>query len=226
MRKLVKSFQYALEGIVYTLATQRNMRIHFAVSLFVMLVSLLLGIKRSEALLLFVAITFVIITELFNTAVEAVVDMMTTTFHPKAKVAKDVAAGAVFLAAGLAIAVGLTVFAPYILALFQHVGVDELRNPDVSVAVILGLVLFGTIFFKGVSHYRKWPVTPSLLISLAVSIVLVVWWLTFHLVVALLVTILCLLLIGNWLLQKQEIRSFVWGAITGGVITLISFWFI
>ena len=99
-RNLIKSFQYALNGLIHAVSTQRNMRIHFIMALFVMLLSLVLGVNRWEALLLFVAITLVIITELFNTAIEAIVDLATEQFHPLAKIAKDVAAGAVFLRPG------------------------------------------------------------------------------------------------------------------------------
>lgn len=222
-RDLIKSFQYALQGIVYSLATQRNMRIHFGVALFVMLLSLLLGVNRWEALLLFVAITLVIIAELFNTAIEALVDMATEEFHPLAKIAKDVAAGAVFLTAGLAIAIGMTVFIPYVYALAQQTLVEEFYDPDIGVVFVLGMVLFGTIFLKAFARYREWRASPSLTTSLAVSIVLLVWGMTLHLIVSLLVTILCLLFVWSRLRIQPEWPPVLWGAVLGGVITLMGF---
>lgn len=226
-RQLIESFQYALEGIVHALTTQRNMRIHFTVAFSVMLLSLLLGVNRWEALLLFVAITLVIVTELFNTAVEALVDMATDHYHPLAKVAKDVAAGAVFLTAGLSIAVGLTVFIPYVYALANRTAlVEELSNPDVGVVFVLGMVLFGTIFLKAVAHYRRRRSSPSLTTSLAVSIVLLVWGMTLHLVVASLVTILCLLFVGSRLRIQPEWPPVLWGGLIGGLMTLVGLWLI
>lgn len=225
-RQWIESFQYALEGIVYALTTQRNMRIHFTVAFSVMLLSLWLGVNRWEALLLFVAIALVIVTELFNTAVEALVDIATEQYHPLAKIAKDVAAGAVFLTAGLSIAIGITVFIPYVLALVDGTLVEEFSNPNVGVVFVLGMVLFGTIFLKAMAHYYRWRSTPSLTTSLAVSIVLLVWSMTWHLIVALLVTILCLLFVGSRLRIQPEWPPILWGSLIGGLLTLAGLWFI
>lgn len=219
-RHLIRSFQYALTGIIHALSTQRNMRIHFAIALFVMLLSLIVGVNRWEALLLFVAITLVIITELFNTAIEAVVDMATEEYHPLAKIAKDVAAGAVFLTAGLAIAIGMTVFIPYVYDPAQATLAKKFYTPDVGAVFMLGLVLFATILLKALAHYRRWRISPSLTTSLAVCIVLLVWVMTLHLLVSLLVTILCLLFVGSRLRIQPEWPPILWGAVVGGLMTL------
>src|SRR4051812_16292758 len=107
--KLLKSFRYAIEGLKYAVVTQRNMRIHFITALVVLLLSLCLSLSKLEVLLLFVSITLVLFAELINTSIEAVVDMVTEEYHPLAKIAKDVAAGAVFLTAGLAFFVGTSI---------------------------------------------------------------------------------------------------------------------
>lgn len=222
-RNVIKSFQYALQGIVHSLATQRNMRIHFVIALCVMLLSLVLGVSRWEALLLFIAITLVIITELFNTAIEALVDMATEKYHPLAKIAKDVAAGAVFLTAGLSIAIGMTVFIPYIYARARGTLVEDFYNPDVGAVFVLGVVLFGTILLKAAARYREWRTSPSLTTSLAVSIVLLVWGMTLHTLVSLLVTLLCLMFVGSRLYIQSEWAPILWGAFVGSVITLAGF---
>lgn len=219
-RDLIKSFQYALQGIVHTLSTQRNMRIHFVIALIVMLLSLILGVGRWEALLLFVAITLVIVAELFNTAIEAMVDMATDTYHPLAKIAKDVAAGAVFLAAGLAIAIGATVFLPYLHDLAEPELIEEFFNPDVGAVLVLGMVLFATVFFKAFARSQKWRTSPSLTTSLAVSIVILVWGMTFNLVVSSLVTLLCLLLAGSRLRMQGTWLPVIWGAAIGSIVTV------
>lgn len=219
-RNLIKSFQYALNGLIHALTTQRNMRIHFTVALIVMLLSLTLGVSRWEALLLFVAIILVIITELFNTAIEAIVDLVTEQFHPLAKIAKDVAAGAVFLTSGLAIAIGMTVFFPYFYDPAQMAIIKRFYSPNVGAIFMLGLVLFTTIFMKAVAQHRKWRMNPSLTTSLAVSIVLLVWVMTLHLVVSLLVTILCLLFVGSRLRLQPEWPPIVAGAGVGFLVTV------
>ncbi len=109
-RSLLWSFNYAIEGMVYALRTQRNMRIHAAAAVAVLIASLFFRIGRFEFLAVGFAITFVLVAELMNTAIEAAVDVATQSFDPLAKVAKDVAAGAVFVASVNALIVGYIVF--------------------------------------------------------------------------------------------------------------------
>jgi len=109
-RSLVESFRFALCGIVYALQTQRNMRIHLAVGAAVLIAGAVLNISRSEMIALFVVTGMVISAELFNTSIEAVVNLVTEEYHPLAAVAKNAAAGAVLVAAAAAVCVGYLVF--------------------------------------------------------------------------------------------------------------------
>lgn len=109
-RSLLWSFNYAIEGVVYALRTQRNMRLHAAAAIAVLAASLFFRIGRAEFIAIVFSISFVFVTELANTALEAAVDVATQSFDPLAKVAKDVAAGAVFVAAINALIVGYIVF--------------------------------------------------------------------------------------------------------------------
>jgi diacylglycerol kinase (ATP) len=105
------SFNFAFEGIIHTLRTQRNMRIHLAVAFIVLVTALIVNVTKLELIALLISITFVLIAEMINTAVEAAIDIATTSFDPMAKLAKDIAAGAVLIASVNAIAVGYLVFA-------------------------------------------------------------------------------------------------------------------
>jgi len=107
---LFHSFNHATEGIVHAVRTQRNLWIHFAVAALVLVAAVGFGASRIELAVLLLAITFVLVAELVNTAVEAAVDVASTSFDPMAKLAKDIAAGAVLVAALNAIAVGYLVF--------------------------------------------------------------------------------------------------------------------
>lgn len=109
-RKFLKSLQYAAAGITYTLATQRNMQIHFAIAFLIMIFCLILDVSRLEIILVFFAIVLVIAAELVNTAIESLVDLVTGDYHKLAKIAKDTAAAAVLLTALHAVIVGLLVF--------------------------------------------------------------------------------------------------------------------
>lgn len=109
-RSLLWSFNYAIEGIVYSLRTQRNMRLHLVAAFTVLMAALFFRIDRLELIMLLFAIALVFVAELANTAVEAAVDLATEAIDPMAKIAKDVAAGAVFISAINALAVGYLVF--------------------------------------------------------------------------------------------------------------------
>jgi len=107
---IVESFNFAIEGIIHVLRTQRNMRIHFAIAIGVLVAALAFDVSRLELIALLLAIAFVLIAEMVNTAIEAAVDVASTSFDPMAKLAKDIGAGAVLIAAVNAIGVGYLVF--------------------------------------------------------------------------------------------------------------------
>jgi diacylglycerol kinase (ATP) len=108
---IIESFNYAIEGVIHVLRTQRNMRIHFAVAVVVLVVAVAVGVSRLELIALLLSITFVLVAEMINSAVEGTIDAATTSFDPMAKLAKDIAAGAVLIASVNAVAVGYLVFA-------------------------------------------------------------------------------------------------------------------
>ena len=96
---IIKAFNAAIEGIIYTFKFERNMKIHYFLAVVVLTASLFLGLKRLEMILLVFAISLVVIAEMFNTAIEKTIDMITDEYHVLAKIAKDVAAGGVLIAA-------------------------------------------------------------------------------------------------------------------------------
>jgi diacylglycerol kinase (ATP) len=107
---IFESFNFAFEGIIHVLRTQRNMRVHFAVAIAVLVTGLWIGVSKLELIALLLAIAFVFITEMINSALEQAIDVATTSFDPLAKLAKDIAAGAVLIATVNAVAIGYLVF--------------------------------------------------------------------------------------------------------------------
>jgi len=102
---LIDSFNYAFEGIIHVLRTQRNFRLHFLAAILVFAAAIALGVSRLQLIALVLAIAFVLIAEMLNTAIEGVIDVSTTSFDPNAKLAKDIAAGAVLIASIAALGV-------------------------------------------------------------------------------------------------------------------------
>jgi diacylglycerol kinase (ATP) len=108
---VLQSFNWAFEGVIHVLRTERNMRIHFALAAAVLILAFSYGVTKLELMALLIAISFVLIAEMVNTAIEATIDLATTSFDPLAKMAKDIAAGAVLIASVNAVVIGYLVFA-------------------------------------------------------------------------------------------------------------------
>jgi diacylglycerol kinase len=114
MGSLIASFGYAFAGLGYLLRTQRNARIHTLVGTCAITLGLFLPLARWEWLALLLTCAMVIAAEGVNTAVEATVDLVTSSHHPLAKVAKDVAAGTVLFCAIMSVVIGCVVFLPHL----------------------------------------------------------------------------------------------------------------
>ena len=111
-KSLRRSFGYALCGIATTLRSGRNARIQLAIAVAVVVLAFFLRVSRGEWAVLIVTIGLVLAAEAINTAIEGVVDLLSPEHHARAKVAKDVAAGAVLVAAIAAAIVGLLILGP------------------------------------------------------------------------------------------------------------------
>jgi diacylglycerol kinase (ATP) len=111
-RSRLQSFHHAIAGLWYVLRTQRNAWIHAIITLAVIGLGSWLGLKRYEWTLITIAICFVWLAEIINTALEAITDLASPEQHPLARVGKDVGAGAVLLASVTAIVLGLLILLP------------------------------------------------------------------------------------------------------------------
>lgn len=109
-RRFSQSVNHAVDGIIYAFRTEHHMKIHFALSMLALVFCLMVELTPIELLSVFLVITVVMVAELFNTAIEAIVNMHTLSHHPLAKVAKDVAAGGVFIASLNALAAAYLIF--------------------------------------------------------------------------------------------------------------------
>lgn len=117
-KSFIKSFGYAFEGLLHALKYNRNLRIDFLTAAIVILVSLYFHVSPFEMGILGVMILLVISSEMINTAIEEMVNLITSEHRKEAKIAKDVAAGMVLVASIGSVIVGILIFTPYILKLF------------------------------------------------------------------------------------------------------------
>lgn len=105
-RDFLQPFKVALGGVVYTFRTQRHLRIHIFAVLVVVMLGILFGLRSRELMVLLFTVTLVLVAEMFNSAIEATVDLVQPEFHPLAKFAKDISAGAVLITTVLALVIG------------------------------------------------------------------------------------------------------------------------
>ena len=120
MKKLIRSFGYAFKGVVYATATQLNFRIHLAATVLALLLGYFLKISVSQWLWIALSITLVLVTELFNTMIEALTDFVSPGFNDTAGRVKDMSAGTVVIAALFALITGLVIYLPKLLLFFNH----------------------------------------------------------------------------------------------------------
>ncbi len=148
---LWESLDFAFQGIVHVLKTQRNMKIHFLIAFLVLIGSLFLNITRLELIILFIVITLVLIMELINTSIEIIIDMLAEEYNFRAKIAKNVSAGAVLLAALNAVVIGYFIFMNKIADLSLNVFAKIRQSPYYLTLINLGLLFILIITLKAFS---------------------------------------------------------------------------
>ena len=131
------SVRHALNGLLHGFRTQKHLRVHFAIAVAALMLAVALEVSRLKLILLIFAVSLVIVAELFNTVVETVVDMLTSTYHPQAKVAKDLAAAGVLTTAVTAGVVTILIFFPEVEALLQA----RLPTPRDALATFVAVAL-------------------------------------------------------------------------------------
>lgn len=221
--RFIDSVNCAIEGILYTVRTQKHMRSHFLAALVVLVAALLLKISSMEFMLLSLAISFVLFAELLNTAIEVVVDMISPEFHPLAKVAKDVAAGAVLVAAFGTMIMGYLVLSKYLFPVQKRALGVVGSNTEMGTVVSVMLVLITVILLKAITG-KGTPLhggLPSGHTAVAFSIATSVSLNTQEPLISFLSFILAgMVSHSRLLLRIHTMREVVLGAVTGTVLTI------
>ena len=165
-RSMLQSFIVALNGVAVTFRTQKHMRFHLFVSLFLVLLALFMGLSVREVVILLFMMTLVLAAEMFNSAIEATVDLIQPNYHPLAKTAKDIAAGAVLLTTILSLVVGAVLFLgesrwETIRANLTSPGLQ----PSFTFRLVLGMFMLFTIIVIGKGMGKKGQVLKGGLVS-------------------------------------------------------------
>ena len=222
----VESVNCAIEGILWATKHERHIRYHFVAALAVIFLALFFKVSAVEFFLLVLAAILVIFAELMNTAIEAVVDLVTTDYHELAKRAKDVAAGAVLVTSVGAVVLGYLVLSGHIFQLFDSV---PTLGTEPRGSVQLGAVLIVTILVVLLkSRYNHGsPLhggVPSGHAAVAFSIAVSTFLLGESFLIGIMVLFLAGLVSQSRLLMKIHTpREVFLGALLGTVVTLLAY---
>lgn len=221
--RFIDSVNFAIAGIILAARTQKHMRHHFVVALLVLLAALFMKISSLEFALLTVSVCFVLFAELFNTALEAVVDLVTPDFHPLAKVAKDAAAGGVLVAAVGAVVMGYLILSRYIFPTYRE-ALGVMGTPsEMGTVVSLLVVVIVVVFLKALSG-KGTPLEggmPSGHAAIAFAIATIVTLSTQDPITSILAITLAVMVSHSRLLLRYHTQwEILLGALTGVGITL------
>ena len=227
----IEAWYNAINGIVYTATTQRNFRIQLVLAVIVLALSLFYGLGTTEFLCLVFALFFVIFAEMVNTAIETVVDLFVDVYHPKAKIAKDVAAGAVVLSACNALIVGYFIFfnAENMKAISDSIFNNMVKSPQHLAFVAIIVVVIAVIAIKASCSKKKERgqlikegFVPSGQSAVAFAALTAIWINSKDIVTFTLALVLSLLVVGNRVYNNARTKAeVVFGACMGVLIVML-----
>jgi diacylglycerol kinase (ATP) len=222
----LQSANHAIEGILHAAKTQRHLRYHFYMAAFVLTFSYALGLTKNEFLIIALATIAVLAAEMLNSAVEAMVDLLEPEHHERARAAKDIAAGGVFITAFGALVIGYIVLFPYIRRVF-HKGLEIAKHAPWEISVIaVILVLISVILLKayfGKGHPLSGGL-PSGHAALAFSVCVSVIYITHDFMASLLSFMLAMMIaVSRVTSGVHRWIEVVFGAALGAGITFVLF---
>ncbi|HSB31459.1 MAG TPA: diacylglycerol kinase [Candidatus Sulfobium mesophilum] len=226
LRQWLKSANFAIEGILHGARTQRHMRYHFISATAVLIASYVLGVTSIEFIVLSLAVIIVLSAEMLNSAVEAIVDLLSPGYSEKARIAKDIAAGAVFISAFGAAVLGYVILFPYIKKIFyEGLHVAKHSSEDISliafVLVLIFVIITKTYFGKG---HPLLGGMPSGHAALAFSVWVSVTYATGNFLASVLCFVLATLLAQSRVAEKVHTPWEVFaGALMGATLTFLLF---
>ncbi len=225
-RTLVHSLNNAVEGFIYVVKHERNMRLHFLLGFLVLLAAIFMGVSRLEWIILCAIISFVLVTEMINTVIEEILDLVERSHHPDIRIIKDMSAGAVLVSVFTALVVGFFIFSKYWAWPIEKIAIQA-RHADwhitfVALLVVIFLVIAGKAFFHRGTPFRGGAVSGHAAIAFAVAATLLF---TQNNVYVVSVVFLLALLVAQSRL-RAKIHSFwevVAGALLGMLVTALFF---
>jgi diacylglycerol kinase (ATP) len=225
-RAWLKSANHAIEGILHGARTQKHLRWHFLSAAAVLVFSYIVGVSQAELIIVALAVVLVLSAEMMNSAIEAVVDIVSPEYSEKARIAKDLAAGAVLITAFGAAVAGYFVLYPYLRAIFtEGLHIAKHSKEEISliafILVLIAVIITKTYFGKGLPLRGGMPSGHA---ALAFSIWVSITFFTGNVYISLLCFVLAF-----WIAQSRiavrvhTLAEVVLGALMGSLLTFLLF---
>lgn len=226
MWRVIESFNHAIEGFVYVLRTQRNMRVHFLLGVLIVISGIILDFSRIELICLGSIVTLVLFAEMLNTAIEHTIDLISDAFHPLARVIKDISAGAVLLTAISAVIFGYLLFSKHIEFSFIS-GLSRIKNSPIHITVIALIIVFSLTMLGKIISQKGTPMRggmPSGHSALAFSIWTIIVFSTSNPLIIILSFLMAAVIARSRLSQRiHGLWEIIAGALMGFLVTLLLF---
>lgn len=225
-RNLTESFNNAANGILYVILHERNMKIHLVAAFITVLLGFLYRLSGLEFVIICLTIGVVIVCELFNTAMEVVVDIIVDVYHPKAKIVKDVAAGAVLVSAFISMIIAYLIFfdkvSVSLVAGIKFIKYTPMHTTVISLVITIALVLVVKAFFKKGTPFKGGMPSGHTAIASSITTAVALWTLDARLT-TLFIIVLFLLAQSRYEGKIHSIIEIVMGAAMGFLVTLLLF---
>jgi diacylglycerol kinase (ATP) len=225
-REWLRSANFAIEGILHAAKTQRHLRYHFFTAAAVLFFSYALGVSRTEFLIISLSVIAVLLAEMFNTAVESIVDIISPEHSEKARIAKDVAAGSVFITAFGVAVIGYIILFPYLRDVFYK-GLHITKHSNEDIALIALIIVLILVVITKAYFGRGLPLRggmPSGHAALAFSAWVAATFITENFVVSLLTFIIAVVIAQSRIaIMAHTVWEVVLGSLMGASITFLLF---
>ncbi|MEW6584180.1 MAG: diacylglycerol kinase [Nitrospirota bacterium] len=225
-RQWLRSANNAIEGILHAVRTQRHLRYHFFSAALVLLLSYVLGVSRTEFLILALSVIAVLLAEMFNTAIEVIVDIISPAKSEKARIAKDIAAGAVLITAFGVAVIGYIVLFPHLRDSF-HEGLSIAKHSKEEIALIAFIIVVILVVMTKAYFGKGLPLRggmPSGHAALAFSAWVATTYITENFFASLLSFVIATLIAQSRVVTKAHtIWEVVLGSLMGACVTFFLF---
>jgi diacylglycerol kinase (ATP) len=225
-RQWLKNANFAIEGVLHAAKTQRHVRYHLFTAAAVLLLSYILGVSRMEFLIIALSVIAILLAEMFNTAIEAIVDMVSPERSEKARIAKDIAAGAVLIAAFGVAVIGYIILFPYLRDTF-HQGLYITKHSKEEIALIALIIIVILVVMTKTYFGRGLPLSggmPSGHSALAFSTWVVITYITENFIASLLSFIVAVIIAQSRVMTRTHtVWEVILGSLMGALVTFLLF---